>query len=70
MSDIFKQALQRQDVHAEQRKLQQDKFDSRLKKYEGDVQQLERKLSQKNKEFNKLHDNVNNLEVKIDHSCV
>lgn len=64
VSFIFERALRRLDVHAEQRKLQKDKFDSHLKKYENDIQVLELKLSNKIKDFDKLHDKFKALQVK------
>lgn len=63
VSFIFERALRRLDVHAEQRKLQHDKFDSHLKKYENDIEVLELKLSNKDKDFNKLHDKFKSLQV-------
>lgn len=63
MSFIFERALRRLDVHAEQRKLQQDKFDSHLKKYENDIQVLELKLKNRDKDFDKLHDKFKSLQV-------
>lgn len=63
VSFIFERALRRLDVHAEQRKLQQDKFDSHLKKYENDIQVLELKLTNKGRDFDKLHDKFKILQV-------
>lgn len=63
VSFIFERALRRLDVHAEQRKLQQDKFDSHLKKYENDIQVLELKLKNRDKDFDKLHDKFKSLQV-------
>lgn len=65
VSFVFERALRRLDVHAEQRKLQHDKFESHLKKYEGDIQVLELKLSNRNNDYEKLHDKFKALQVQI-----
>lgn len=63
VSFIFERALRRLDVHAEQRKLQQDKFESHLKKYESDNEVLELKLTNKCADFNKLNEKYKTLRV-------
>lgn len=65
MSFVFERVLRRLDVHSEQKKLQQTKFDGHLKKYVADIEVLELKLSQKNKDFNNLHDKFKGLQVKL-----
>lgn len=65
VSFIFERALRRLDVHAEQRKLQQDKFDGHLKKYENDIQVLELKLSNKGNDYDRLHDRFKSLQVNM-----
>lgn len=63
VSFIFERALRRLDVHAEQRKLQQNKFDSRLNQFENDNQILENRLTNKGKDFEKLQDKYITLQV-------
>lgn len=65
MSFVFERVLRHLDVHPEQKKLQQLKFDGHIKKYEGDIQVLRLKLSQKDKDLDKLHDKFKSLQVKI-----
>lgn len=60
---IFERALRRLDVGAEQRKLQQSKFDSHLQQLENDNAMLELKLTKKGKEFEQLHGKYANIQV-------
>lgn len=63
VSFIFERALRRLDVQTEQRRLQQDKFDSHLKSFENDNQMLELRLSNKVKDFDNLKDKFVALQV-------
>lgn len=63
MNFIFERALRRLDVQAEQRKVQQLKYDSHLKQLEGENDILELKLSQKDKDFVKLKEKIKALQV-------
>lgn len=51
------------DVTAEQRKLQQEKFNGHLEQLENDNSILELKLSNKGKDFDQLHGKYVNIQV-------
>lgn len=63
VSFIFKRALRRLDVQTEQRRLQQDKFDSHFTQLENDYKMLELKLRNKDRDFDKLKDKYVNIQV-------
>lgn len=63
VSFIFERALRRLDVQTEQRRLQQDKFDGRLKQLENDNLVLEQRLTNKNRDFDKLKDKFGVIQV-------
>lgn len=52
------------DVQTEQRRLQQAKFDSHIKNYESDNKMLELRLSNKDKDLEKLKDKFKAAQVK------
>lgn len=62
-SYVFERALRRYDIQAEQRKLQQNKYDSQLSKIENDNQALEYKLAKKETDFVRISDKCRSLQV-------
>lgn len=62
---IFERALRRMDVHAEQRKVQQDKFESHLTTYENENLVLELRLRKKTEDFDNLNEKCKALRVCI-----
>lgn len=63
MSFIFKRALRRLDVQTEQRRLQQDRYDSHLKQLENDYKMLELRLKNKDKDIEKLNEKCVSIQV-------
>lgn len=51
------------DVQTQQRRLQQDKFDSQLKNFENDNKMLELRLTNKDKDIEKLKEKFKNAQV-------
>ncbi|XP_031627288.1 uncharacterized protein LOC116343404 [Contarinia nasturtii] len=64
-SYIFERALKRMDVQTQQRRLQQDKYESQLKNIENDNKMLELKLTNKDKDLDKLKDKFKNTQAQL-----
>lgn len=64
-SFIFERALKRMDVQTQQRRLQQEKYESQLNNVENDNKILELKLTNKDKDLQKLSDKLKNSQVFI-----
>lgn len=62
-SFIFERALKRMDVQTEQRRLQQEKFESLLKNADNDNKMLELRLTNKDKDIEKANEKFKNLQV-------
>ncbi|XP_055303761.1 uncharacterized protein LOC129569184 [Sitodiplosis mosellana] len=64
-SFIFERALKRMDVQTQQRRLQQEKFDSQLKNVENDYKILELRLTNKDKDLQKLNDKLKSTQTQL-----
>lgn len=62
-SYIFERALKRMDVHTQQRRLQQEKYEGQLKYVENDNKMLELRLTNKDKDIKKLKDKLKSTQV-------
>lgn len=62
-SFIFERALKRMDVQTQQRRLQQEKYESQLKNVENDNKILELRLTNKDKDLQKLTDKLKTTQV-------